>query len=69
MRPKGQGSPYMSMILNNSKNQKNNHLSQYVPLLKNKMMMTPSSIMVRNKKKRIPEGKNLKLNPYTRKSY
>lgn len=64
MRPKGPGSQYMSMTLNNSKNQKNNNLSPYNLLSKNRMMMTHSSIMVRNQKKLILDVKKEKLNSF-----
>ncbi len=62
MHPKGLGSQYMCMTLNNTKNQKNNNLSPYNLLSKNRMMMTHSSIMVRNKKKLILDVKKEKLN-------
>ena len=63
-RPKGPGSQYMSMTLNNLKNQKNNNLSPYNLLSKNRMMMIHSSIMVRNQKKLILDVKKEKLNSF-----
>lgn len=64
MHLKGLGSQYMCMTLKNTKNQKNNNLSPYNLLSKNRMMMTHSSIMVRNQKKLILDVKKEKLNPF-----
>ena len=64
MHPKGPESQYMSMTLKNSKTRKNNNLSPYNLLSKNRMMMTHLSIMVRNQKKMIPDAKKEKINSF-----
>lgn len=64
MHQKEQESQYMSMTLKNSKNQKNNNLSPSNLSSKNRMMMTRSSIMVRNQKKLILDLKKAKLKSF-----